>query len=218
MTQILESLRITIESLIQTLGYPGVAVIMFVENLIPPIPSEFVMPFSGFLVAEGQFSFAGVMIAGTLGAVFGAIFLYYLSHTLGEERVREWTAKYGTYLLFTEEEFDEVMDAFARYGARWVFFARLVPGVRSLISIPAGLEEMNLGKFLLYTTLGTALWNTLLVGAGILLGENWQRVLQFVRTYEMVLWVLLGLGVAYYLFTRWQRRHKEYGDREEIWS
>lgn len=217
MTQILETLRITIESLIQTLGYPGVALIMFIENLIPPIPSEFVMPFSGFLVAEGRFTFVAVLIAGTVGAVVGAIFLYYLSHWLGEERVREWTAKYGKYLLFTEEEFDEVMDAFASHGSRWVFFARLVPGVRSLISIPAGLEEMNLVKFLLYTTLGTALWNTILIGAGILLGENWQRVLDFVGTYETVLWMLLGGALAYYLISRWKRRRENHS-REKIWS
>lgn len=209
MTQILEFLRVGIESIIQTLGYPGVAAIMFIENLIPPIPSEFVMPFSGFLVAEGKFSFFGALFAGTVGALAGALFLYYLSHWLGEARVRAWTAKYGTYLLFTEAEFDEVMDVFARHGTRWVFFARLVPGVRSLISIPAGLEQMNLLAFIVYTSLGTILWNTLLIGAGVLLGENWQRVLDFVQTYEMVLWILLAAGGVYYLYTRWQKRRKE---------
>jgi len=209
MTQILEGVRLTIESLIQTLGYPGVALIMFVENLIPPIPSEFVMPFSGFLVAEGKFSFAGVLLAGTLGALLGAILLYYLSQRLGEERVRAWTAEYGSYLLFTEEEFDQVMDSFITHGEHWVFFSRLVPGVRSLISIPAGLKKMNIFKFLLYTLAGTLLWNALLAGAGVYLGGNWRRVLDFVQTYESVLWILLVAAVAYYLYTRWHRRNNQ---------
>lgn len=206
MTQILDGLRMAIQSLIQTLGYPGVALIMFIENLIPPIPSEFVMPFSGFLVAEGELSFIGVLLAGTAGAIIGALFLYYLSQWLGEERVRAWTANYGRYLLFTEAEFDEVMETFKEHGERWVFFARLVPGVRSLISIPAGLQQMSMLKFLLYTFLGTLLWNTILAGAGILLGQNWQRVLDFVQTYERVLWLLLLLGIAYYLYSRWRMR------------
>ena len=208
MSEILEGLRITIESVIQALGYPGVALIRFIENLIPPIPSEFVMPFSGFLVAEGEFTFVGVLIAGPAGALLGAIFLYYLSDALGEERVRRWTARYGTYLLFSEEEFDEVMEAFIRHGERWVFFARLVPGVRSLISIPAGLKKMSMPRFLLYTFLGTVFWNTLLAGAGFVLGENWQRVLDFVRTYETILWVVLAISAAYYLYSRWHRRRR----------
>ena len=151
------------------------------------------------------------MAAGTAGALLGAIFLYYLSDALGEERVRRWAARYGVYVLFSEKEFDEVMEGFIRHGERWVFFARLVPGVRSLISIPAGLKRMPMPRFLLYTFLGTVFWNALLAGAGFVLGENWERVLDFVRTYETILWVVLAVSTAYYLYSRWHRRRRATG-------
>ncbi len=207
MAEILEQLRLIIEQVIVGLGYPGIAAVMFVENLFPPIPSELVMPFAGFLVAQERLSLAGILIAGTLGSMLGAMVLYYLGCWLDEPVIRALVRRYGRFLLLEERDLDRAMAFFARYGQIVVFFGRLVPVVRSLISIPAGMNRMSLGAFLVSTTLGTVLWNGLLAVIGLVLGENWQTVLDLVRQYEkMTLLVLGGLALAFlYLRLRGMR-------------
>lgn len=154
MANLLEKLYEIAQSVISALGYPGIFLMMLVENLFPPFPSEVVMPFAGFMVADGQLNFVGVMLAGTLGSVAGALLIYYLGHKLGRERLRKGVQKYGKYLLLSEEELDKALDTFDRHGQMAILLGRLIPGVRSLISIPAGLEEMPIKNFLLLTTLG----------------------------------------------------------------
>lgn len=202
MAYLLEQFRILVEQIILTLGYPGVALIMFAENLFPPIPSEVVLPFAGSLVATGQLSLFGVLISSTIGAVLGTGLFYYLGHLLGETRTRALIRRYGRWLALDEGDLDHSLALFQRHDRSIIFFGRFLPGVRTLISLPAGIARMRLGTFLLYTTLGTLAWNALLVGAGVLLGQNWQRILSIVDQYETLFWILVALFVLYFLVTR----------------
>ncbi len=199
MTFLLEQSRLIIESVIMALGYPGIALVMLVENLFPPIPSEIVVPFAGFLVGRGKLNFTGVMVAATFGAVLGALVLYGLGAWLGEERLRALVRRYGRWTLVSERDFDNALTIFSRHERSVVFWARLMPGIRSLISIPAGVVRMRLGRFLLFTTLGTLVWNLILGVAGVVLGQNWGRVLALVDRYEIVVWGVLGALVAVWL-------------------
>lgn len=159
-----------------TLGYPGVAFLMFIENIFPPIPSELIMPLAGFSAARGDLSFVGVVLAGALGSLLGQLPLYYLGRWVGEDKLIAWADRYGKWLTVSGAEVKKADDWFDRHGHKAVFLARLVPGLRSLISIPAGLSEMRLPTFMLYSALGTALWALLLAALGGLLGENYGLV------------------------------------------
>ena len=202
MAQLLEQIRQWAEQIVSAMGYLGIALLMLLENLFPPIPSEVIMPFAGSLVSRGEMNFVGVFIAGTIGALAGAIAIYYIGVTISEDRVRRWFKNYGKFLLLSEDDYDQAMSKFEKHGGKMVFVGRLMPAIRSLISLPAGLNRMQLLKFLLYTSIGTSLWNLILLGAGVYLGSNWPRVLSFVDTYEMVIWVILAGLIAYYLYRR----------------
>lgn len=202
MSSLLEQLRVLVESVILTLGYPGIALVMLIENLFPPIPSEVVVPFAGFLVAQGVLSFWGVMVATTLGAVLGALVLYGLGAWLGAARLRLFFRRYGRWFLLSEEDFDRALIRFNRHDRSVVFWARLMPGVRSLISIPAGVARMRIGRFLLFTTLGTLVWNLALGSAGVLLGQNWEQVLTFIDRFEIMFWLFLAVLVVWWATRR----------------
>jgi membrane protein DedA with SNARE-associated domain len=202
MTALLDSLRQWIEQIILLLGYPGIALIMLVENLFPPIPSEFVLPFAGFLVAGGRMSFVGVVGAGTLGSVVGAVILYYFGLWAGEPVLRFLVRRYGRWWLLSEADLDRTIQFFERRGEVVVFFARVVPIFRSLISLPAGMSRMPFAKFLLLTTLGSALWSALLVWAGVLLGANWEQILGFISRYQRLILVAAVLAVVVFIGRR----------------
>lgn len=202
MAALLDSLATIIQNIIQALGYPGLAFVMFAENVFPPIPSEIVMPFAGFLVARGEFSFIGILIAGTVGAVLGAVALYYIGLWMDEAVFRRFIRAYGKWFTVTEHELDRALAFFDKYGEAVIFFGRLIPIIRSLISIPAGMDRMKMPKFLLFTTLGTLTWNTILGGAGWFLGENWQEILEIIDTYEKVMYALMGLALLAFLVKR----------------
>lgn len=206
MSALLESIRLLIEGVITLLGYPGIALVMLVENLFPPIPSEIVVPFAGFLVGRGELTFVGVMVAATLGTVLGALILYALGARLGEARCCALFRRYGRWVGLSEADFGGAMGLFSRHARAIVFWARLMPGARSLISVPAGVARMPLGRFLVFTTLGTLVWNVLLGAAGVALGQNWVQVLAFVDRYEVVVWGALLLGVLWWLSRRLQMR------------
>lgn len=183
-----------VQQLMTSLGYPGVALLMFLENVFPPIPSELVMPLAGFTAGTGELSFVGVVIAGAVGSLLGQLPLYYLGRWVGEDKLVVWADRYGKWLTVSGDEVKKADDWFDRHGPKAVFFARLVPGLRSLISIPAGLSEMQLLPFLLYSALGTSLWALLLAGAGALLGENYQVVDTYLGPAGLV--ILGGMLVA----------------------
>lgn len=182
-----------IQNLMTNLGYPGVALLMFLENVFPPIPSELIMPLAGFSAGRGDLSFVGVVLAGALGSLLGQLPLYYLGRWVGEDKLVAWADRYGKWLTVSGKDIKKADDWFDKHGHKTVFFARLVPGLRSLISIPAGLSEMHLPTFLFYSALGTGLWALLLAALGRLLGENYGAVDTYLGPVAFV--VLGGLTV-----------------------
>ena len=208
MDELLAWIQQVIDTVITTLGYPGIALVMFAENVFPPIPSELVMPFAGFQVATGEMNFVVVLIAGTIGALLGALVLYYVGLWSNETIVRRFVRRYGRFFLVSEDDIDRALDYFTRYGHVIVFFGRLIPLIRSLISLPAGMNRMPMAKFLLWTTAGTLIWNVLLTVAGMVLAENWQNILGFVDQYEAVMLTLMALALAYFVFTRLRQRRR----------
>ncbi len=189
-----------------SLGYLGVALLVALENLFPPIPSEVVLPLAGFTAAQGHFSLWGVVVASTAGSVGGALVLYALGRAIGEPRLRELIERHGRWFLLSGADLDRSLEWFDRHGERAVFFGRLVPTVRSIISVPAGLAGMPAPKFMLYTTLGSSLWNTTLIGLGSLLGEHWEAVSSYLGALGTAVAVLLAAGVAWFVVSRWRGR------------
>lgn len=171
-------------SIVSSLGVIGVALLIAVENLFPPIPSELILPLTGFLVGRGEFSFTVAVIAATAGAVGGAVALYALGVWLGWDRLRSLVRRYGTWLMVTEDDVDKADHFFDRHGAKVVLFGRLAPGVRSVVSIPAGASGMGLRRFTIYTALGSAVWNAALIGIGYALGSNWENAQSYTRYFE----------------------------------
>lgn len=202
MTAILDQLRLVIEQVIRTMGYPGISLLMLVENLFPPIPSEVVMPFAGFLVDEGDMSFILVLIAGTVGAGLGAVVIYFVGALVTEHQTRTWIERNGKWFLMSVEDYDRASQSFDKYGNIMILAGRLIPGVRSLISLPAGLKRMNFLVFSGLTLIGTILWNGVLITGGLILGRNWQMILSFLDTYELIVWVTAGLLLFIYIFRR----------------
>lgn len=190
---ILDALAFWAQSIISTAGYPGLVLVMFLENVFPPIPSEVVLPLAGSLALQGRFTLLGITLVGALGSVTGALVFYQGGRLLGEERVRELIRRYGKWLMLAEEDLDKALEWFNHYGESVIFFGRMVPIVRSLVSIPAGIARMNLIRFNLYTIVGTALWSFLLALAGYLLGSNWPLVSTWIGRYEKL---ILGVGCA----------------------
>jgi membrane protein DedA with SNARE-associated domain len=214
--QIIDQLRMIIEQIIMAMGLPGITIVMFAENLFPPIPSELVMPFAGFVVGQGKASFLPVWAAGTFGAVLGAIVLYYIGRWADEPIVRRFVRRFGKWFLLSEADLDRVLQSFARHGEAIVFFGRLIPIVRSLISLPAGMQRMPMGKFLLFTTLGAAIWTAVLTAAGVILGANWDQVLDIVRRYEQLTLAVLVIVVIAFFVIRISQRRKQRAAQAEI--
>lgn len=206
LTAILDVINLWTQSAISTLGYPGLGLVMFLENVFPPIPSEVVLPLAGSLTLQGRFTLAGVALVGALGSITGALLFYGLGHWLGEARVRRFMDRRGHWLSVSAADFDRAKSWFERYGEPVVFFGRMVPMVRSLISIPAGLAGMNLARFTLYTALGTALWSLLLAWAGRILGQNWPLVSAWIGRYEHLVVAAAGIGAVIFIVRRYLRR------------
>jgi membrane protein DedA with SNARE-associated domain len=195
-----------IMNLITSTGYFGIVALMFVENLFPPIPSEFIMPLAGFMVAEGRLSLIGIIIAGTLGSVLGALALYYCGRKLGAERLKRFADRRGRWLTLTRGDIEKADAWFDRHGAKAVLLCRLIPGIRSLISIPAGINRMNLLPFLVFTTIGAGIWTSALAYAGYLLGSNFHAVEEY---FDPVSLVVFGLIIVLYLWRVFRNGRRE---------
>ena len=191
-------------------GALGIFFLIFIENVFPPIPSEVILAFGGFMTLQTTLSVQSVMLAATLGSVAGALVLYGAGRWVGQTRLTAFVRRYGKYLGLKEENVKKAMRCYQRYQKRTVFFCRMAPIVRSLISVPAGLSRMPMGPFLLLTTLGSALWNTVLVLAGRALGHAWSSIGAFMDTYAMLLWGALGLLGAVWM---WRRQKRKSGAR-----
>lgn len=182
-------------------GYGGLVLLMLAENLFPPMPSELVLPLAGFLVSQDRMALAPAVAASTVGSVLGALVLYGLGRSLGEERSKALLRRYGRGLGFTEAGFDRAAGVLRRRAPAVLFWSRFVPGVRSVVSIPAGVARVPLAVFVLWTTLSSLCWNTALVGAGVLLGRNWTAVLAAMDRYQAVLlWTAGALLAAFVLY------------------
>lgn len=191
--------------LVERLGYAGVAFAVALENVFPPIPSEAILPMAGFLVGQGRFTFPAVVLAATIGSVVGALILYALGYFFGEEKLRYLFRKFGKFALLDEQDLDKAKEWFERHGPRAVLICRLVPIVRSLISVPAGLVKMSLGTFILYTTIGSGIWNTLLITGGWVLGNEWESVEGYVSYIEYAAIATILAIVATFV---WKRRNR----------
>ena len=172
-------------------GYFGIVFAMFAENIFPPIPSEVIMPAAGFAASKGDLNLIIVILAGTLGATLGALPLYYLGSLFDKERLMTFAEKYGKYVFIKPNDISATNDWFDNHGKKAVFFGRMVPGIRSFISIPAGMNKMSLLPFLTLTALGSSIWTTVLTLAGYYLGENYQVVETTLAPYSQILSVLV---------------------------
>ena len=205
---LLEQVGGWIESLIAAIGYPGIVLAMALENIFPPIPSEAVLPFAGALSAKGEMNFWGAVAAGTVGSLIGAVVLYAIGYFAREAGVRRIVEAYGKYALISEKDLDRAVAWFERYGEAIIFFGRLIPLIRSIISVPAGYTRMNMARFLIYTTLGTTVWNLILTYVGWILGENWADISELMAPYEIGALVVMGLAVVGFVgwrVVRWRR-------------
>ncbi|NJR31720.1 MAG: DedA family protein [Chamaesiphon sp. CSU_1_12] len=191
-----------INNLMGSLGYLGIGLLMFLENLFPPIPSELIMPLAGFTVAQGKMNFGLAVLAGTVGTMAGTYAWYYLGRLVNYQRLQAWTKRYGKWIGVTSKDIDRVNDWFNKYGVRAVFFGRMVPGIRTLISLPAGMNQMPLLSFTIYSTIGTFIWTLALTAAGFLLGDNYASIEQYLAPVsKLVIFGLLGL-LGYAIFKK----------------
>ena len=197
--------------LIDQYGYWGVFFLIALENIFPPIPSEVILTFGGFMTNSTGLSIVGVIVTATIGSVFGAVILYGIGLLLDVERLEKLIDRYGKILRLTKDDIYKADAWFDRYGIWTVFFCRVVPLVRSLISIPAGMSNMSFGLFLLFTTLGTLIWNTILVNVGAAVGSNWHDIVQYMDMFSNVVYVILMLlfllAVIWYMRKRKERRN-----------
>ena len=180
----------------QALGYFAIFLAMFLENLFPPIPSELIMPLGGFYVQQGQLEFLPVVLAGLLGTVLGAMPWYGLGRLANEKRMELWLANNGKWIGISPDELARSRRWFNRYGSALVFWGRLVPGIRTLISVPAGIEMMPLAPFLIWTSAGTLIWTLLLTSAGYGLGASYMNVGLWLEPFSKVIKVLLGFAAC----------------------
>lgn len=192
-------------STMHSLSYLGIGLLMFAENLFPPIPSELIMPLAGFTVSQGKMDFTLAVLAGVVGTIIGALPWYYAGKIIGEQRIKNLADKYGKWITVSSKDIDKVKRWFDRYGNNAVLFGRLVPGIRTLISLPAGLNEMPVVPFLIYSTIGTTLWVIFLTGAGYLLGNNYELVDEYLAPVSKGVLVLLLVAFAVWIFRKKQQ-------------
>lgn len=195
--------------MMNTLGYWGIGILMFLENLFPPIPSELIMPLAGFTISQGKMTAGGAIAAGVIGTMLGALPWYYIGHFLGEKRLYKLADRYGKWLGITGEDISRAKGWFDRHGGKAVFLCRLVPGVRTLISIPAGISAMPMLPFLLYSTVGTFLWVSFLTGAGYLLGKNYALVDDYLGPVSKIILALLILAFGFWIGQRWLKNRQK---------
>ena len=198
-------------SIMNQFGYLGVFLLIAIENIFPPIPSEVILLFSGFMTTYTSLNIVGMIIASTLGSLVGAIALYYIGKILNKERLKKIVAgKIGKVLRLKAKDIDKADAWFDTKGNKTVFFCRFIPIVRSLISIPAGMGEMPMPKFLVYTILGSAIWNTVLVVLGNQVGEKWTSILHIFDQYSHIVLILLIIlfiaGVSFFYYQRTKKK------------
>ena len=200
------SLATWVQDVIEQLGYLGVALLVVLENIFPPIPSEIVLPFAGFVAQQGSDSVVLMILAATVGSVIGALIMYWIAAIIGDERLHAFTRRFGKWVQIREVDLTRAEEWFDRHAMSAVLVGRCVPLIRSVVSIPAGFRRMKLIPYIAYTFLGSLVWNIALVGAGAVLGENWERVEPVVATFQWIVIVVILAGLARLAYVVVQRR------------
>lgn len=195
-----------VTSVIEALGYPGLTILVALENVFPPIPSEVILPLAGFLTGQNRFSFPIVLLATTLGSLLGALLLYGIGAAIGQARVRRLVERYGHWALLTPDDLTRSESWFDRFGPIAVFTGRLVPIVRSLVSIPAGYRRMPISQFLLLTGAGSLLWNGALVTLGWFFGENWHVIERYVGWLQYIVIAVAVVLIVRFIWLRLRQR------------
>lgn len=199
---IIDVLANFVTTVISLLGYPGVFLLMALESACIPIPSEFIMPFSGFLVATGEMNFWLVVVIGSLGNLAGS----WLAWWIGYKGGRPLVEKYGKYILLSHHDLDSADKYFKKYGQSTVLFTRLLPVIRTFISLPAGIAKMNFRKFSLYTIVGVIPFTAALTYAGLKLKENWDGLQPYFHKFDLIIVLFLVLGIIWYILRHIKRK------------
>lgn len=195
-----------ITNIVSSLGYFGIGLLMFLENLFPPIPSELIMPLAGFTIAQDEMEFMPAIASGIIGTVLGALPWYYAGYIYNERRLKRLIDKRGHWVGLSNKDLEQSQGWFRRHGHGTVFFGRFVPAIRTLISLPAGLNRMSMLPFLIYSTLGTLIWVVFLTYAGYLLGDNYQLVGQYLKPISIAVIVVTVLGISWWIWKKkWKR-------------
>ncbi len=196
--------------LMEDLGYIGILILIAVENLFPPIPSEIILSFGGFMTTQSDMTLTGVITFATIGSLIGAVILYWIGSFLGVERLEKLIDRYGHFIRLKRNDLYRANDWFTRFGPWAVFFCRLVPLLRSIISIPAGMAKMNLLLFIVLSTVGSLLWNTLIVMVGAKVGESWDSALIYFDAYAKVIYIVLASLIIFvvilFILKRFRRK------------
>lgn len=182
-----------IVNIMEQFGYIGILLLITLENIFPPIPSEVILTFGGFMTTKTTLTVFGVVIVSTVGSVIGAVILYSIGLLLNVDRIEKIVEKYGHIVKLSKNDIHKANNWFSKYGVWTVFFCRFIPLIRSLISLPAGMSHMNFGLFLLLTTFGTLIWNVVLVSIGATVGESWGTIVSYMDVYSNIVYVALVL-------------------------
>jgi membrane protein DedA with SNARE-associated domain len=192
-----------IAGVIDSLGELGVGLLVALENLVPPVPSELVLTMAGYLAGDGRMNVVLVVVAATIGSVVGALILYWLGRVVGEERLRRWLDRIP---LVDADDLDQADRWFERHAWSAVLFGRMVPVVRSLVSIPAGANHMPVGRFLTFTAIGSGVWNSLFVGAGFALGTQWEQVDRYARWFDYAILAFFVVAITWWVVKKVRKR------------
>ena len=198
-SEFISSLPVLIGNAVETnqlIGYGAILLAMFLENLIPPIPSELIMPLGGFYVAQGQLDFFPVVLAGLIGTVIGALPWYGIGKLVNEERIEKWLEKNGRWIGINSQDLARSRKWFNKYGVSLVFWGRLVPGIRTLISVPAGVELMPVTPFLIWTTAGSLIWTLFLTITGFYLGDNYANIQKWISPFSSIFKTIILLSIS----------------------
>lgn len=202
--EIISNLTNFIIQTISNSGYLGIFFLMVAESALIPIPSEVIMPFSGYLASTGKFNAVAVIMAGSIGNLIGSLIAYFVGVYLG----RGFVLKYGKYVLLKKSHLEIAESYFKKYGNRATFISRLLPAIRTYVSLPAGVAKMNLKKFVAYTLMGSIIWNTALTYIGITLGQEWESIRKYSSYFDAIVIIAVIVGIILY----WKRRRKSTED------
>ncbi len=205
---ILETIIFWVMGVISHFGYPGIFLLMALESALIPIPSEIIMPFSGFLVSEGKFTLWMVVFSGAFGNLVGSWIAYSIGYFGQKALIEKLVAKFGKFILLTKDDYEQSLKLFAKYGQWAAAIARVLPAVRTFISLPAGIAKLSFWKFSALTFLGSLFWSYFLAYLGVILGENWQVIRPYFRKFDIIIVLITLIIVGFYIYYKLFKNRK----------